>query len=30
VGKVCGDDGCGGICGNCGGSQICDAFGQCE
>ncbi len=28
--KSCGDDGCGGICGTCGPSQICNASNQCE
>ncbi|MGH7281486.1 MAG: hypothetical protein ACRELY_08195 [Polyangiaceae bacterium] len=28
-GKACGDDGCGGGCGNCTGSQTCNASGQC-
>ena len=28
-GKVCGDDGCGGSCGDCGEYETCDAFGQC-
>jgi hypothetical protein len=27
--KVCGDNGCGGACGACSGSQTCDATGQC-
>ncbi len=28
-GKTCGDDGCGGSCGNCSGSQTCSAAGAC-
>jgi formylglycine-generating enzyme required for sulfatase activity len=27
--KVCGDDGCGGSCGQCGSGKTCDASGQC-
>lgn len=27
--KVCGDNGCGGSCGACGGGQSCDATGKC-
>ncbi len=29
TGKECGDDGCGGSCGTCGGGEICNASGQC-
>ncbi|MCC6811860.1 MAG: hypothetical protein IT381_30830 [Deltaproteobacteria bacterium] len=28
-GKACGDDGCGGTCGACGGSDICSADSEC-
>lgn len=28
-GKQCGPDGCGGICGQCGANQVCNASGQC-
>ena len=28
-GKVCGSDGCGGSCGDCGGQQVCNTFGIC-
>ena len=28
--KVCGDDGCGGSCGECAGGEQCNAEGQCE
>ncbi len=28
-GKVCGDNGCGGSCGDCTGGLVCDASGQC-
>lgn len=28
--RVCGDDGCGGSCGNCGAGESCTAEGQCE
>jgi len=28
--KVCGDDGCGGSCGDCGANETCNAAGQCE
>ena len=31
TGRVCGDDGCGGSCGTCGGSEVCnETTGQCE
>ncbi len=29
AGRVCGDDGCGGSCGNCGGGHYCTASGSC-
>ncbi len=29
TGKVCGDDGCGGSCGTCTGTDTCNASGQC-
>ena len=29
VGKQCGDDGCGGDCGECPGGYVCDNFGTC-
>jgi hypothetical protein len=29
VGKQCGDDGCGGTCGQCPGGYACDPFGSC-
>ena len=29
TGKVCGDDGCGGICGTCSGDTTCNASGRC-
>jgi hypothetical protein len=29
VGKQCGDDGCGGECGECPGGYVCDNFGSC-
>jgi hypothetical protein len=28
--RECGDDGCGGVCGQCSGAQTCNADGQCE
>ncbi|MGB0591558.1 MAG: hypothetical protein ACPGU1_17935, partial [Myxococcota bacterium] len=28
-GKVCGEDGCGGVCGTCIGQDVCDIEGQC-
>lgn len=28
--KECGDDGCGGVCGSCGGNQGCSSAGKCE
>ncbi|MBL8684292.1 MAG: hypothetical protein JNK05_34275 [Myxococcales bacterium] len=28
-GRVCGDDGCGGVCGMCGGGATCTAMGTC-
>ncbi len=27
IGKVCGDDGCGGTCGHCPGAEVCDGAG---
>ena len=30
AGKVCGDNGCGGSCGSCGGTDVCNETGQCE
>ena len=30
VGKECGTDGCGGLCGHCDTSEICNADGQCQ
>ena len=30
VGKTCGDDGCGGSCGECAINESCDASGQCN
>ncbi len=29
AGKVCGDNGCGGSCGSCGGTDVCNETGQC-
>jgi len=29
AGKFCGDDGCGGTCGDCTGTDVCNSFGQC-
>jgi len=29
TGKECGDDGCGGSCGDCNGTDVCDGTGQC-
>ena len=29
AGRVCGDDGCGGLCGDCDAASRCDANGQC-
>jgi len=29
-GKTCGDDGCGGVCGQCTDTQTCNASGVCE
>lgn len=30
AGKQCGDDGCGGVCGTCGGNETCNGEGQCQ
>ncbi len=29
-GRVCGDDGCGGTCGDCPNGKVCDVAGQCQ
>ncbi len=28
--RVCGGDGCGGVCGACAEGQVCDSYGQCQ
>ncbi len=30
AGKVCGDNGCGGVCGTCSGTDECSSLGQCQ